>query len=141
MGTSFNAGVKCDEEKYWEPKSKCHGSAWYLYIKMLCNICIDLWTLFYINNQYVNVAKRLLILCSCPTYSTRPQYLIRTIYLRMGYVTIIYINICNLVPRGEYSRAGVANLSETKSHNFPCAAAKSHMRHMGTHAQKSSVYF
>ena len=38
-------------------------------------------------------------------------------------------------------RAGVPNLSETKSHNFPCAAAKSHMRHVGTNVQKSSVYF
>ena len=41
----------------------------------------------------------------------------------------------------ESKRAGVANLSEAKSHNFSCAAAKSHMRHVGTHAQKSSVYF
>ena len=30
---------------------------------------------------------------------------------------------------------GVANPSETKSHNFPCAAAKSQMRHVGTHVQ------
>ena len=30
--------------------------------------------------------------------------------------------------------SGVANLSERKSRNFPCAAAKSDMKHVGTHA-------
>ena len=32
------------------------------------------------------------------------------------------------------SSPGVANLSETKSHIFSCAAAKSHIRHTGTYA-------
>ena len=40
-----------------------------------------------------------------------------------------------------YIQQGVANLPETKSRNFPCAAQKSHLRHVGTHAPTSSTYF
>ena len=35
----------------------------------------------------------------------------------------------------------MANLSETISHNLPCAAAKSHLRHVGTHAQNHMYIF
>ena len=34
---------------------------------------------------------------------------------------------------------GVANLSETKRHNFPCAAAKSDMRHVA-YMHKKNLY-